>query len=105
MQNVIQEYVKVYNLIKELEKQKEELAVKVLDEIDENAGKPLFGEWGQLSMGSRKSWEYSKELEAERDVLASKQKLEQTNGTATLKNVSRHVIFTQPKLKEPKVAT
>lgn len=100
---VIEEYVKVYNQIKELEQIKDELSIKVLDEIDENSGKPIVNDLGVISMGQRSSWEYSKELQKEKDVIKAKEKLEQTNGAATLKGVSRHVIFRQPELKEPNV--
>lgn len=92
---------KHYRVVKEqianLEKLKEELEMKIMDELDSDGVTNRATDYGQFAIMGRKTYIYSDGLLALFRELSKLKKIEELDGTATLNSDSRHVRLIIPK--------
>ncbi len=89
---LIKKYSNLRLKIKELEEQEQELRVEILDEMDKNKLDKVESEYGNFTVGRRKTWVYSKKVEAlEERVKIAKYK-EQEEGVAESKE-TQYLVF------------
>lgn len=90
--DTLNEYAKIKSEIKLLEAKADELNPKVLEvmqtsEVEEIA----IGDMGKLSLASRRTWKYSKNLQAAEKALKESKKIEEQTGKADY--VEKHYVI------------
>ena len=88
-------FISRYREIKEqlalLEQEMEELKPNLVTLLEANGGKLAVGYTGYTQ--SRKSWQYSPDLEARKDAIKQLQKQEEESGIATVKSITTYPVF------------
>lgn len=89
---IFQEYADLMRTIKNLEQQRQELMVKVLDEIDDLGQKEVKTKIGTFISRGRKTYSYSMNIsKMQAEILKAKHE-EEKNGTALLE---KHISYVQ----------
>src|SRR3990167_1681573 len=96
MTDKVKQYITVYNQIKQLELQKEQLALEVVEEMDDSGQKSVETEQGFLTLSERTTWEYSGNIKSMEDHIKDLKKKEELANIATIKSVSRFIRFVKP---------
>lgn len=95
---VYEQYAKLKQQIAELEEQRRELEIQVLDTIDEeNSGKPVETIFGTFWPMGRTTYEYSSEVAALNEKVKAQKKKEEQLGIASVKSSSRYIRLTTKK--------
>lgn len=98
--DTLNKYAEIKKEIKALEAKADLLNPQVLEVMrKQEAEEVTIGELGKLSIGSRRTWKYSKDIEDSQKYLKEKMKIEEQTGKADY--VEKHyVIFTANKGEE-----
>jgi hypothetical protein len=93
-ENYINRYREIKQQLALLEQEMEELKPNLVTLLEQNGGKisdKSLGISGHLQ--SKKTWQYSVEVEAQKEVIKQLQKHEEETGIATVKSVSTFPVF------------
>lgn len=98
--DVLNNYAEIKKEIKALEAKADLLNPQVLEVMrQQEAEEVTIGEMGKLSLGSRRTWKYSKFITEKEEDIKKAKKIEEQTGTADY--VEKHyVIFTANKGEE-----
>lgn len=90
----LEKYLEVYKQIKTLEEKKDEIADTLMDELDDvGVMSQPTPDGGLLSIHSRTTFEYSQNIQKMTAEVSKQKKLEELNGDATIKSITRHLSF------------
>jgi len=90
-QDILNEYAQIKRDLKMLEEKADALNPSVLDVMERNAVEEVdVRELGKLTLGSRRTWKYSKAVQEEEATLKEHKKLEEQTGTADY--VEKHYV-------------
>lgn len=91
--DIINEYARIKSDIKLLEEKADELNPQVLEVMEANKVEEVeVSDLGKLSLGSRRTWKYSKEIQEEEAKVKEHKKLEEQTGEANYTEKS-YIIF------------
>lgn len=88
---IFRSYKEIRDQIKTLEGVLKEFELQIMDQIDQNQGKPIETEFGKFTYLSRKSWKYSEKVKELSEAVTNQKKLEELDGTALLERVSGYI--------------
>jgi hypothetical protein len=93
-ENYINRYREIKQQLALLEQEMEELKPNLVTLLEQNGGKISDKSLGiSAYIQSKKSWQYSAEVEAQKEVIKRLQKHEEDTGIATVKSVSSFPVF------------
>lgn len=101
---IIEKYLALTAKIQGLEDEREAMKLQVLEEIDQNAGRPIqFGKF-VIKRGSRTTWKYSENIKSLATKIKELKKEEEIEGIATQETVSQFpIIVDTEKIRTPRL--
>ena len=91
-----EKYINIRTQIEELEQQKHDIEIAVLDDIDtEHGGKPVSTPFGTFWPMGRTTWEYSPAVTALQEKVKAEKKKEEQSGIASIKSSTRFIRLTK----------
>lgn len=97
--DLFKEYREIKDQLNILEEKKREVEMKIFDYLDSDGQTGKETQFGSFFIMGRKTYEYSSVIKQMQDEVAKKKKIEELDGTATLKSDLRYLRLVLPKDK------